>query len=192
MPFGIELEVLDDGFHRTFHFTPSRRNDLVVAGGNEPLSVGLAKLFNALFHDAHRLTHLFHAHEVAIVAVAMLTDRDVEIKLGVAFIGLRLAQVPCRSGAAHHHAGKSPSPCIGELDHANPDVALFKNAIAREQPIQIVHHTQKGIAKGLNVVNQLWRQILMHAADTKIIGVHACTGSALVEHHEFFALFEAP
>src|SRR2546430_16441928 len=49
MPFGIELEVLDDGFHRTFHFGPSWRNDLVVAGGNKPLSAGPAKPFGPLF-----------------------------------------------------------------------------------------------------------------------------------------------
>src|SRR5437660_133850 len=104
------------GSHRPLRFGPSWLNDLVVAGRTKALSAGLAKLFDALFHDAYRLTHLFHAHEVAIVAVAVLADRDVEIKLGVAFIGLRLAQVPCRSGAAHHHAGKSPGPRLGELD----------------------------------------------------------------------------
>src|SRR5438874_3217607 len=93
VPFGIELEVFDDSFHRTFHFAPSRRNDLVIAGGNEPLAVGLAKLFDALFHDTHRLTHLLHAHEVAIIAVAMLANRDVTSELGVAFRRLYLAPV---------------------------------------------------------------------------------------------------
>src|SRR5258705_1831367 len=50
--------------------------------------------------------------EVAIVRVAMLANGDGEIQLGVAFIRLRLAQVPCRPGAAHHHPRKSPGPGV--------------------------------------------------------------------------------
>src|SRR5207247_5143571 len=35
-------------------------------------------LFHGLPYDAHALAHLFHAHQVAIVIVPLLSQRDVE------------------------------------------------------------------------------------------------------------------
>ena len=79
--FGIELEVFDHCFHRTLHFATPWRNNLVIPDGDRSLSFSLAKLFDALSHDAHRLTHLLHPHEIAIVTVAMLANGNIEIKL---------------------------------------------------------------------------------------------------------------
>jgi hypothetical protein len=73
-----------------------------IFDGNRPLTFGQPQLLQALLHDAHRLVHLFHSNEIAIVAVAVLADWDVEIELGIAFVGLRLPQVPGGTGAAHH------------------------------------------------------------------------------------------
>src|SRR5258706_16072638 len=102
--FGIELEVFDHCFHRTLHFATPWRNNLVIPDGDRSLSFSVPKLFDALLHDAHRLTHLLHAHEIAIITVAMLPNGNIEIKLRVAFVRLCLAQVPLRAGPAHHHA----------------------------------------------------------------------------------------
>ena len=65
---------------------------------------------NALFHDAHRLPHLLHAHEIAVVAVPVLADWDVKIERGIALVGLWFAQIPSGAGTAHHDAGKAPTP----------------------------------------------------------------------------------
>ena len=54
------------------------------------------------------LPHFLHADDLTIVIVAVQTDGNVEVHLLVAFIGLRLAQIPGRAGAAHHDAGKAP------------------------------------------------------------------------------------
>ena len=51
-------------------------------------------------------------HKIAVVAVAVLADGDVEIELGVALVGLRLAQIPGGAGAAHHDAGEAPGPGV--------------------------------------------------------------------------------
>ena len=56
----------------------------------------------------------------------------------------------------------------------------------------IVEHLQERIAPGGDVVDQLRRQVLMHAADAEVVGVHARARGALVEHHQLFALLEAP
>src|SRR5258708_2172889 len=115
-------------FHRALHLAPARWKDLVVLDRDRPLPVGCAQFCNALLHDAHGLAHFFHANQVTVVAVAVLADRNVEIHLGVAFVGLRLAKIPGGSRAAHHHAGKSPFPGLLERDHADVDVALLEDA----------------------------------------------------------------
>src|SRR6266566_2089466 len=113
---GVKLEMMDQRFHRALHLAAPRRENLVVLDGNQSLPLRRAQLFNALFHDARGLAHLFHADQIAVVAVAVLADRNVEIHLGIAFVGLRLAQIPCRPRATHHDAGKTPFPGLLERD----------------------------------------------------------------------------
>ena len=43
-----------------------------------------------------------------------------------------------------------------------------------------------------DVVDQLRRQVGVHAAHAEILGVHAAARGALVEHHQLLALLEAP
>src|SRR5580700_684327 len=114
------------------------------------------QLIEALFHDSHGLAHFLHPHEIAVVAVAVLADRDVEIELGIAFIGLRLAQIPGGSRAAYHHSREAASPNIVELHYANVDVTLFENTVVGEQHIQVVTYFEKGIAKIPNVFEEFW------------------------------------
>src|ERR1039457_28316 len=80
---GVEFEMVDQSLHRPLHLAPARREDLVVLHGYRPLPVGCTQLGDALFHDTHGLAHFLHADAVAIVAVAVLADRDVEIHLGI-------------------------------------------------------------------------------------------------------------
>src|SRR5262249_57812917 len=107
-------------------------------------------------------------------------------------VGLRLAQVPGGAGAAHHHAGKAPGPGVLELDDADVDVALLEDAVAGEQVLEIVADLQEWIAERADVVDQLRRQVLVHAADAEIGGMHAAAGGALIEAHQLLALLEAP
>ena len=145
-----------------------------------------------LLHDADRLPHLFHADAVAVVAVAVLADRNVEIQLRIALVGLRLAQIPGGARAAHHHAGEAPGPGVLQADHADVDVALLEDAVAGQQVFEIVADLEERIAERLDVVDQLRRQVLMHAADAEVRRVHARARGALVEHHQLLALLEAP
>ena len=51
---------------------------------------------------------------------------------------------------------------------------------------------QERIAPGVDIVDQLRWQVLMHAAKAEISSMHARARGALVEHHQLFALFKAP
>ena len=109
---GVELEVMDERFHRALHLAALGRRDLAVVGAHRPFAAARIELLAALLHDPGRLAHLLHADQIAVVAVAVLADGNVEIHLLVALVGLRLAQVPRRAGAAHHHAGEAPGPGV--------------------------------------------------------------------------------
>src|SRR5688572_16488179 len=74
--FGEELEMVDQLLHVRLHRFARRRCDLVVAGDHR---AGVdAQPGRALLDDLVGLAHFFHAHEVAVVAVAGLADRSSE------------------------------------------------------------------------------------------------------------------
>ena len=66
-----------------------------------------AQPVDALLDDAVGLAHLLDAHQVAVVAVAVDADRDVEVHAVVDLVGLLLAQVPGDARAAQHRAGEA-------------------------------------------------------------------------------------
>src|SRR5690606_15949937 len=88
--FGVELEVVDQRFHRALHLAARGWHHLAVVG-----RYGATRhLLDALADDPHALAHLFHAADVTVETVAVPADRNVEIVLFVTVIGLRLAQIP--------------------------------------------------------------------------------------------------
>jgi len=87
---------------------------------------------------------------------------------------------------------KPPPPGVCELDHADSDVALLEDAIFRQQPLDVVANLEERIAERPDVLEKLWRQVLVHAPDAKIVRVHASARGAFVKHHQLLALLEAP
>ncbi len=83
-------------------------------------------------------------------------------------------------------------PGIVERHHADIDIALLEDAVVGEQRLDVVADFEERVAEGVDVGDQLGRQILMHAARADIGGMHAAAARALVEHHQLLALLEAP
>src|SRR5262249_11535590 len=152
---GIQLEVMDERFHRAFHLVAFWRDNLVVADSDRSLPGGRTQFLAALLHDFDRLTHLLHADEIAVEAVAVFSDRDVELELGITLVRLRLAQIPRSARPAHHHTREPPVPAVGKLDDADVDIALFENAVAGEQRVEVVDNFQERIAPRIDVVDEL-------------------------------------
>src|SRR5690606_25380525 len=100
--------------------------------------LGAEQTVDALADDLGRLAHLFHADEIAVVAITVLADRDVKIHFGIAFVGLRLAQIPGRARAAYHDAREAPGPRIVERDYADVHVALLEDAVVGQEVVEIV------------------------------------------------------
>ena len=148
--------MMDQRLHRALHLRARRRHHLALFGQHRaPAHSARQQFLDALLHDPDRLPHLLHADDLPIVIVAVAADRNVEIHLLVAFIGLRLTQIPRCARAAHHHAGEAPAPAILEADDADIDVALLEDAVVDEKSLQIVAGLEEGIAPGGDVVDQL-------------------------------------
>mmetsp|Transcript_18312 Transcript_18312/g.29274 ORF Transcript_18312/g.29274 Transcript_18312/m.29274 type:complete len:384 (-) Transcript_18312:3287-4438(-) len=188
-PFGIKLEVVDQALHRRLHVRARGRRDL-APGQNVTRTV--AQLGNGLFDNAHRLAHLFHAAEVAVIAVAVLAHRDLEVEFVIAFIGLRAAQVPGEARSAHHNPRKGIVLNVVFSHHANIGVALFKDAVFGQKPVNIVQHGGEFMGPLFDVVDQIVGQVLMHATGPEIGCVQARTAGPFIENHQLFTLFKAP
>src|SRR4030095_1059701 len=114
---GDELEVVDELLHALLHLQARGRSNLVVVGHHRA-GVG-AQPVDTLPDDAVRLPELLDAHQVAVVAVAVLADRDVELHAVVDLVGLLLAQVPGDARAAQHRAGEAEGERALGRDHAD-------------------------------------------------------------------------
>ena len=136
--------------------------------------------------------HFDHADQIPVEAIAVLADRNIEIHVGIAFIGLRFAQVPGCPRTTHHDAGKAPGPGIVQRHDADIDIALLEDAVTSQKLVDIVDGLQERIDPLANIFDEFMRQVLVNAARTEIGRVHARATGPLVKHHQLFALFKTP
>src|SRR3546814_3501195 len=134
-------------------------------------------------------TTLFRS--IAVEAVAVLADRDVELELVVAVVGLRLAQVPRHARAAQHRPREAPVVGLLRAHHADVDSALAEDAVVGEQNLYVVDHLGEGVAEAQDVVDEAGRQVLVHTAGPEVGRVHARSADPLVELTQLLALFRS-
>ena len=96
------------------------------------------KPLDRLLENARRLTQLLHAHEVAIVDVAVRADRDVEVVRLVVEIRKVLAHVVRDARRAQHRAGQSVVDRLVRRHHAESDRASHPDAVARDDAVDLV------------------------------------------------------
>src|SRR6185369_8940199 len=58
----------------------------------------VGKVFQSLVDDPPRLSHLLESHEISIVRIAVLTNRNIEIHVAIRCVWSRLPHVPRDSG----------------------------------------------------------------------------------------------
>ena len=149
-------------------------------------------MLEALPDEAHALAHLLDAAQIAVVAVAVLAHRYVEIELVIDLVGLRLAQIPGDVGAAQHDAGEPPVHGVLGADDTDVAIALLEDAVLGEESLDVVDDLEERIAPCRDVLGQPRREVLVHPADAVVGGVQARAAHPLVEDHQLLALLEAP
>ena len=114
--FCEEQEVVDERLHVFLHRCAGRGGDFVVFDSDG----ARGHLVQALVDDAEGLAELLHAAEVAVVAVAVDTHRDIELHLIVCVVRLAFADVPGDTASSEHHAGEGVVEGVGGGDDADP------------------------------------------------------------------------
>ena len=169
--------MVDEGFHVFFHGGSGRRGDFVVfdsdgSGGH---------LVEALVDDAQALSEFFHAAEVAIVAVSVDTDRDIEFYVSVRVVRLAFSYIPRHAGPAQHDAGERVVERVGGGDDADAFGATDPDAVVGEELFGFVNAVAELGRPLVDVVEEAEGNIGVHAAGADIGGVEAGAGDTLVE-----------
>ena len=186
---GVKLEMVDERLHRGLHLRPRRRGQLAA---RQHIARFGAKPGHRLQDDPDRFPHLGHPAQIAVITVAVLSHRHLEVEFIITFIGLRPPQVPCQARTPHHHARKAPVLDLLFRHHADIDVALLEDAVLGQKPVDVVQHPGKGQGPGLDIVDQRRRQVLMHAAGPEIGGMKPRPAGPLVKDHQLFTFLEPP
>ncbi len=211
--FSEELEVMNQLFHVGFHVNPRRWRNLVV--GCHHRTAVVAQPFYALLDNPVGLAHFFNPHQVTVIAIAVLADRDIEVEQVIHFVRLLLAQIPLNAGTAQHRAGKAHR--LGALwrYHTDADQTLFPDTVIGQQSLVLIHvfrethgeifdevqqRTLAIFVQGIDgfciayqrclVLRHGIRQIAINAARTIIGGMHTGAGNGFVAIHQIFTFAE--
>lgn len=172
---------MDQSFHVFFHCCSGRRGDLVVFD-----SYGARwHLIEALVNDAEGLPEFFHAAEVAVVAVSVDPDWDVELYLIVRVIWLALTYIPRYTATPKHNAGERVIESVGGGNDTDALGSAFPNSVIREQFLGFVDPIPELSSPLVDVVEEAEREVLMNAARTDVGGVKTGTGDAFIEFLPF-------
>src|SRR3954463_10138198 len=161
---GHENEMVDQLLHLREHLLLFGQHGFVVRDVNGPIR----KLVEALMENAHALPHLFHAHEVTIVAIAHRTNRDIELQLIVNEIGMRFAQVVIDAATTKIRASH---PVINrDLFRQYTDIAgtINEDAVAGQQLLRFVEVDDHILEKLSTLVDPAGRQIARKTTDARV------------------------
>ena len=122
----------------------------------------------------------------------MGADRNGEVELVIELVGFGAAQVPGEAGTAHHHAGEAPGVDVVLGDDADVDRALLEDPVLGDDRVEIVEELGELVRPGLDIVEQVRRQVLVDAARADVVGVQPRATGPVVEFHQLLALDIAP
>jgi hypothetical protein len=127
------------------------------------------------------LSKLLHPAQIPIIAVSVLTNRNIELDLVIGVVGLGLADVPGDAGAAEHDPGERVVKSVGRVDDTDALGASNPNPIVREELFGLVDTVAKLGCPLVDVVEKTEGQVLRYAAGADVCGMESGAGDALVE-----------
>lgn len=172
-----EQKVVDESLHVFLHGGTRRGRDLVVFD----LHGAGRHIVEALDDDAERLAELLHTAEIAVVAVAVYTDGNVELDLVVGIIRLGLADVPGDAGTAEHGAGERVVNSVSGGDDTYALCAADPDTVVSEHFLGFVKTVAELSGPLVDVVEEAHGEILRDTARADVGGVETGAGNALVE-----------
>ena len=174
---GVEQEVVNESLHVLLHGRAGRGGDLVVLNTDR----ASRHIVEALVNNAKRLAELLHTAKVAIVAVTVLSNRDVEFNLVVGVIGLALADIPWDTGATEHNSTEGQVQGFLGRQNTNTTQTLNPDTVIRQHFLGLVDTVTKLGSPLVDIVEQTNGDILVDTSGTNVSGVKSGTGDTLIE-----------
>ena len=144
-----------------------------------------------LADDADRLAHLLDAHQVPVVRIAVLADRDLELHFVVGFVGLRFADVPLHAGAAQQGSGRAERDRILLRQHAHALRPFHPDAVGGEQLFVLVDLGKEVVAEGADFLLEPVVKVVLQAADAKGVGGEPGAAVVLENLQDLFSFAES-
>ena len=168
---GEEEEVVDQGFHVFFHCGTWWRVDLVVLDADGTRS----DFIETLVDDAKGLAELFHADEVAVVAVTIDADGDVEFDLIIGIVRLGFTNVPRNTRTTEHDTGERIVEGISCTHYTNTFGAANPDTVIGQEFLGFVDSVTELGGPLVDIVEKTERNILVDTTGTNISGMKAST-----------------
>ena len=190
---GVELEVMDQRFHRALHLAALRRHDLVVERGDRPPARFRQQLGAALAHDADGL----FASPPCGRGSGRSNRRSCRRGCRTPVRRSIRRAAPCAGPRPRPSHAPSRRTCPTSRRrrwrrHAMSTLRCLKMRFSVRSDSRSSTTLRNGSHQASMSLTSLVRQVLMHAADAEVVRVETRARGALVEHHQLLALLEAP
>ena len=150
------------------------------------------KRFDRLLENAHRLAQLLHAHEEAIVHVAVRPDRHLEVVGLVIEIREILAHVVVDARRAKHRPRKSPVDRFLRRHDAESDGAPHPDRVPGQHAVDLVERVREGADELAEPVHPSARNVGRHSADSRRGRREPRANPALEQVVDVLAFLERP
>ena len=145
---------------------------------------------DGLTQDPQALAHLLDTAEIAVVAVADRSHRDVEVVLLVVQIGVGLADIVIDAGAAEHWPGEAVGD--GILLGDDPDILrpVHEDRIAGQEIGDLVEGDREALEEGVELGREALGKVTDLPADARVARGEAGSGQEFAEIIDLLALRE--
>src|SRR5207253_2684405 len=133
------------------------------------------------------LPDLFDTHEISIVDIAALADRDIELKLVVIVIRKPFANVVGNAARAQRRTGEPPVDRIFGRDRRDAFRAHLENLVVAIHPLDIVQVLRNRLEKFARARDEVVRNVVGHTADPDVAYGQPPAAAGLNEVVDFFA-----
>ena len=179
--------MVDERFHRLIDADARRRGDLLVL---HPV-ITRRHLVENLFDDAHRLADLVEADRVAVVAVAVRADDDIEIDLVVGEVGLIAAKVPGVAGRSKDRTGGRQGECLIGVQRADALQAFTPDRLPGHEDVVLLEARRQQFKQRLDLTLPAIGKIGGDTTGADVVVVHPQARDLFEEAEDFFALTPA-
>src|SRR5678816_599676 len=152
----------------------------------------IRQVVQRLINDPSRLPHLFESDQVAIVGVAVLSKRNVEIHVGICGIWTRLAHIPRYAGTAQRRAGKTDGNGFFTRDDSDSHRATQPDAVLRKDCFILIKPLGEVADKTSDVGAKVVIGVIRHPANSPGVTRETRAKLSFKDFQNLFALAQRP